>query len=317
MLSQLMADTQRTERDSAIHKHKMRRTLLFIVIPSAAVFLIAYTAYALIDPLPPRQLGIAAGPPRSEYDSFAKEYARILARHGVVLEVRNSAGAVENLQLLHDPASGMQAALTNFGFTEPSDTDTLYSLGGIFDSAIYVFYRGIGNSGASVLRSECPGPPFDCFFWRFYTLPMPSIPLPSSCLWILRQRSDALIAGEIDVAVVPRSDEAFLQRLLQTPGIGLMNVVQAEALSKNVPGLKHVVLSRGLVDLSRDIPNSDIDLLASRNRLLVKKDLHPALQLLLEAMRQVHRGAGPFNRLDEFPAEQLNDLTLSPTAQAF
>jgi hypothetical protein len=70
--------------------------------------------------------------------------------------------------------------------------------------------------------------------------------------------------------------------------------VQAEALSKKVPGLKHVVLSRGLVDLSRDIPNSDIDLLASRNRLLVRKDLHPALQyLLLKAMREVHRGAEP------------------------
>jgi hypothetical protein len=52
--------------------------------------------------------------------------------------------------------------------------------------------------------------------------------------------------------------------------------------------------------------------------LLVRKDLHPALQyLLLEAMREVHRGAGPFNALGEFPAEQPNDLPLSPTAQVF
>ena len=129
---------------------------------------------------------------------------------------------------------------------------------------------------------------------------------------------DALVAGQIDVAVVPRSDETFLQQLLHTPGIGLMNVVQAETLSKTVPGLKHVVLSRGLIDLSRDVPSSDVDLLASRNRLLVRKDLHPALQyLLLEAMREVHRGAGPFNALGEFPAEQPNDLPLSPTAQVF
>ena len=70
--------------------------------------------------------------------------------------------------------------------------------------------------------------------------------------------------------------------------------------------------------MSRDIPNSDVDLLASRNRLLVRKDLHPALQyLLLEAMREVHWPAGPFNRLGEFPAEQPNDLPLSPTAEAF
>src|SRR6516225_3303701 len=72
----------------------------------------------------------------------------------------------------------------------------------------------------------------------------------------------------------------------------------------------------GEVDLSRDIPDADINLLASQNRLLVRKDLHPALQyLLLEAMREVHWPAGPFNRLGEFPAEQPNDLPLSPTAE--
>jgi hypothetical protein len=109
-----------------------------------------------------------------------------------------------------------------------------------------------------------------------------------------------------------------LQRAQGASGLQLMNVAQAEAIAKTVPGLKHVVLSRGLISLSRDIPSSDIDLFASRNRLLVRKDLHPALQyLLLEAMREVHWPAGPFNRLGEYPAEQPNDLPLSPTAQAF
>ena len=89
-------------------------------------------------------------------------------------------------------------------------------------------------------------------------------------------------------------------------------------IAKTVPELKHVVLWRGIISLSRDISNSDIDLLASRNRLLVRADLHPALQyLLLEAMREVHSKPGPFNRLGEFPAEQPNDLPLSPTAEAF
>ena len=46
--------------------------------------------------------------------------------------------------------------------------------------------------------------------------------------------------------------------------------------------------------------------------------LHPALQyLLLEAMREVHGAPGSFNELGEFPAEQPNDLPLSPTAAAF
>jgi uncharacterized protein len=90
------------------------------------------------------------------------------------------------------------------------------------------------------------------------------------------------------------------------------------AIAKKIPGLKHVVLWRGLIDLSRDIPNSHVDMLATRNRLLVKNNLHPALQyLLLEAMREVHWAPGSFNTLGEYPAEQPNDLPLSPTAQAF
>ena len=75
------------------------------------------------------------------YDNFAKQYAQILARYGVALEVRNSAGAVEDLDLLRDPSSGVQAALTSFGVTLPDDANTLYSLGGIFDAPIYIFYR--------------------------------------------------------------------------------------------------------------------------------------------------------------------------------
>jgi hypothetical protein len=49
----------------------------------------------------------------------------VLARHGVELEIRHSAGAVEDLNLLRDPTSGVQAAFTTFGFTLPSDVDIL------------------------------------------------------------------------------------------------------------------------------------------------------------------------------------------------
>ena len=84
-----------------------------------------------------------------------------------------------------------------------------------------------------------------------------------------------------------------------------MSVSQAEATAKMIPGLKHVVLWRGLTSLSRDLPSSDIDLLAFRSRVLVRSDLHPALQyLLLEVMREVHWAPGPFNPLGDFPAEQ-------------
>jgi len=281
-----------------------------------------YVIYRLVDPLPPRHLVIAASTAGSGYDIVAKRYALILARHGVELEIRHSAGAVEDLNLLRDPASGVQAAFTTFGFTQPADMDILYSLGGIFDAAIFIFYR---DAEPITMFAQLRG--------KRVVMGAPGTALQSLMLDVLKATDaldaseqsvnldyaasvDALISGSVDVAIVPAMGNG--ERTITTPGIRLMSVTQAEAIAKTVPGLKHVVLWRGLIDLSRDIPNSDVDLLALRNRLLVRKELHPALQyLLLEAMREVHSAPGPFNRFGEFPAEQPNDLPLSATAEAF
>ena len=101
-----------------------------------------YAGFRVIDPLPPRRFAIAAGAAGSGYDRIARQYARILARDGVELTVRNAVGALEDLALLRDPSSGVQAALTTFGVGEPRDAEALYSLGGIFDAAVFIFYRG-------------------------------------------------------------------------------------------------------------------------------------------------------------------------------
>ena len=292
---------------------------------AAIAIAVLYGLYRWVDPLPPRDLAIAAGSATSGYDTIARRYARILARHRVQLDVRNSAGAVKDLELLRNRAFGVQAALTTFGVTEPNDADILYSLGGIFDAPIFIFYR----NAEPITR-------FAQFRGKRLSIGMPGTALRSLMLQVLKATDaldistrlvdldsaggvDALTGGEIDAAAFPSElDGILLQRALGAPGLQLMNVAQAEAIAKTVPGLKHVVLWRGLIDLSRDIPDADIDLIASRNRLLVRKELHPALQyLLLEAMREVHSAPGPFNRLGEFPAEQPNDLPLSPTAEAF
>jgi TRAP-type uncharacterized transport system substrate-binding protein len=303
----------------------MLQRLLLVALPAAAVLAIFYVVYSLVDPLPPRRLVIGAGIAGSGYDNFARRYARVLARDGIDLEIRNTAGAVENLELLRDPASKVQAALTTVGFAQPDDSDHLASLGGVFDAPIFVFYKSaervtqfaqlrgkrlaIGTAGTSVrpliLQVLKAGGAADA---------------PTRLVDMDYDRAiDALIAGEIDVAIFPSQlDTGLFRRALTAPDVRLMNVAQAAAIAKTVPGIKHVVLWQGLIDLTHDIPDADVNLLASGNSLLVRKDLHPALQyLLLEAIREVHSAPGPFNRLGEFPAEQPNDLPLSLTAQSF
>jgi uncharacterized protein len=286
---------------------------------------LSYIVYRFVDPLPPRHFAIAAGNLGSPYDNFARQYGTILAQHDVRLDIRNTVNTVENVELIRDATSGVQAALTTFGFTGPQDTETLYSLGGVYDAAIFVFYRGTEPiTRFSKFRGKrvATGPLGSALRSLMYEVLQATDALDGSTQIFdldYSEAVDALIAGNLDVAIFPSQlDGNLLQRALNASGVMLMSVSQAEALAKMIPGLKHVVLSRGLISLSRDLPSSDLDLLAFRSRVLVRRDLHPALQyLLLEAMREVHWAPGPFNRLGEFPAEEPNDLPLSPTAEAF
>jgi hypothetical protein len=59
-------------------------------------------------------------------------------------------------------------------------------------------------------------------------------------------------------------------------------------------------------------------MLAVAASLVVRKDLHPALQyLLLEAAAEIHSGPDVFHRPGRFPAAEAIDLPLSKQAEAF
>src|SRR5215475_64194 len=225
------------------------------VIFGAAVLVAAlYATYRVIDPLPPRHFAIAAGIPGTTYDDFARQYARIFARHGVNLEVRNYPSAIEHFDALRNPASGVQAAFTNFSFTQPNDAAILYSLGGISDTPIFIFYTG----AEAITR-------FAQFRGKRLSIGMPRTALRTLMLEVLKATGapegsivlsdldygkaiDALTAGQIDVAMVPTQvDDNLVQHALRDPRVRLMSVAQAEAIAKTVPGLKHVMLWRGLI----------------------------------------------------------------------
>lgn len=73
-------------------------------------------AYQFVEPAPPTHIVIGAGAPEGAYHAYAIRYSQILARHGVDLEVRSTAGSVENIRLLREEG-GVQVALVQGGTT--------------------------------------------------------------------------------------------------------------------------------------------------------------------------------------------------------
>jgi len=77
-------------------------------------------------------------------DNFAREYGRVLARDGVELEIRNAAARWRILICCGDPAFGMQAAFTTFGFFEPAPTRPI---GRLRSASGLIFVRFWGDPG--------------------------------------------------------------------------------------------------------------------------------------------------------------------------
>ncbi|MGO8404019.1 hypothetical protein ACC783_38060, partial [Rhizobium ruizarguesonis] len=77
------------------------------------------------------------------------------------------------------------------------------------------------------------------------------------------------------------------------------------------PSLSKVVLPTGVADLARNIPPRDVTLLAVETSLVVRRNLHPALQyLLLEAASEIHGGPEIFHKAGRFPAAEAINLPL-------
>ena len=97
-----------------------------------------------------------------------------------------------------------------------------------------------------------------------------------------------------------------------------MPFVRAEAYQRRFFFLSHVVLPRGLVSFSGDLPPDDIPLIALVTNLAARDGLHPALtSLLLSAARDVHGQGDELAKRKQFPSPDNVVLPMNEDAQRF
>ena len=109
-----------------------------------------------------------------------------------------------------------------------------------------------------------------------------------------------------------------IQQLLADEHVALSGFPHADAFVALYPFLNKVIVPRGVTDLARDQPPADVTLIATKTTLVVRQDLHPALQyLLLDVATEIHSGPSTFNRANEFPAAEAINMPLSSEAARF
>ena len=276
-------------------------------------------------PLPPDTIVMTTGSADGAYHGFALRYQAILKQHGVKLELRPSSGALENLDQLKDPNSGVDVGFVQTGLAKPGRNDSLVSLGSLFYEPVWIFYRSeatLDRMIQLVARRVAVGAP-GSGTRALSDILLDANELTPQMLTLVpiggEAAANALFAGEVDAAIYVGAPESpVIQKLIGNPDIKLMSVAIADAYSRRFPFLTPLTLPQGSMDLVREFPRQNTQLFAPTATLIARDDLHPALiSLLLQAATEVHSGAGPFHRVRDFPAPRDGDYPLSSEAQRY
>ena len=286
---------------------------------------ISWFALEYFVPAPPAEFTIVTGSPNQTYESIGKRYQEILARSHVKVEVRNTPCAVENLKLLNDPKSGIQVGLVQGGVGNGDKSPDLLSLGRVTYQFFWIFYRGtetwddvrqlkgkrialgLEGSGGRVLAEDIlrlGGVNSNNTTLLAHTVP---------------EATKALNSGKIDAMFLTiAADSPLLHSLLNNPDLRLMSLARAEALPRIYPYLVRLVVPQGLFDWEKNIPATEVTIVATTLNVMVRKDFHPALiGLLAQAMVETHGRPGIFQQAGEFPTLTDPEYPVSEIARDF
>src|SRR6516165_7214886 len=111
------------------------------ILGSCLASLVA-TYVMFVEPPPPRTIVIASGGKDGAYFHYAQRYAEELRQDGLSVQVRETAGSVENLRLLGQEGSGVAVAIVQGGVASPEEVGRFYALGSLYREPLWVFHRG-------------------------------------------------------------------------------------------------------------------------------------------------------------------------------
>ena len=292
------------------------RTLLL------AVVLVGATLWVSIQfpiPAPPRRIVLASGPEFGLYHQHALRYRELLARNGIEVELKRSSGAGENIELLLDPASGVDVAFVQGGLKQPPRTDGLVMLISLFYEPLWIFHRvsdapteirefkgrRVSNGGPGTGTHASTEPLLVANGLDVGSTPRVPLNGPEALA--------ALRRGDVDVMFyVGGVDTPFVRNALNDPALKLMSLPRAEAYAHRWPHISRLTLSEGTIDLERNVPQQQVSLIGTKAMLAARDGLHPAIiNLLVDAAREIHAEQDEFKAAGEFPNTAPIDLRVS------
>lgn len=287
--------------------------LMSVIIYGLAIGILAgalWFTYQHVQPLPPSSVTIASGGPGGSYYGHADMYADYFADKGYELNVLETKGSMNNLELLTDPESDVQAALMQGGIADSDAYPGLESLGSLYYEPVWAFHRkklnfntladlkglkiaiGAEGSGTNHLIREL----------------LDENGITDDVATLIEAGAGTatpmLLDGKIDVlfTIAGVQSDAIRALIEADDKVLPYSFVRAEAYTRTQHYLQKLVLPRGSIDMINDLPRHDITLLAPTANLVIRDTLHPAIRyLFLLAATDEHGMGDVFAKPGLFP----------------
>lgn len=308
------------------------RRLAWWALLIAVLAALLWLAVRYISPAPPRTLVMSTGATDGAYHRFGQRYQEILRANGIRLELRPSSGGMENIARLNDGSVsvGFVQGGTGLLAADPEalpESTALRSLATVAFEPVWIFThtldlsKGLGPLAGKRIAVGLPGS--GNLHVARQLLAIYGVQADTGGTVFVTEGGMAaaqmLQERQIDALIMIAAPQAqAVQRLLNEGRMRLASLDQVEGLAQRYPYFRPISLKRGAVDPARDLPAADVHLLATTANLVVREDLHPALDyMLLEAAKQVHSQPSLINRPGDFPSPRDTDYPLSDQADRY
>jgi TRAP transporter TAXI family solute receptor len=303
------------------------REWLKIGLPVLLLTAVAFAvAWHFVQPAPPKHVVIATGSSQGTYYQVATRYADYFAANGVDLQVKETGGSVENYRLLTSPDSGVDIAIVQSGSAPPVDQRPhVQAVAGIYYEPVWVFYRGDSpiNQLSQLAGKKIAVGPEGSGVRQLALMLLDEAGVSAGNATLSDLAGDnaagALGDGRIDAAFYVIAPTApVIAKLFDLPGVHPMNFEQAHAYGRRHSFLSPITLYQGSIDIHKNQPQQDLQLVAPSATLVARDSTHEAIiQLLVGAARQTNSDGTLLSDPGTFPTADRSELPVNKTARHF
>ena len=299
----------------------MKNKFLTVSIPLLLLVIFSfYLTSKFIEPSSKKEITIATGSVDAEYYKTALEYKKILEQQKVKVNIVPTNGSVENIKLLNEKK--VDIAFIQNGIDIPNNNN-LKAIASIYYEPLWIFYKNEKYTMDYIIQltSKKISVGKDGSGTKDLSLKILNdngINNENSQILNLstQESKNALLKGEIDAMfLVSSANSHTVQELLANPDINLFSFKRAKAYSRKYTFLESVPLYEGTIDLYKNLPNDNVNLLTTTASLVIRDDFSDELtRLILKEIKNLHNKKDLFEKENQFP--NINNLTLQTSEEA-